>query len=71
MGMFPLDRRGEQLGVGRGQNNGRVDTELLEDLEENIERFVGPRPSFERTLVVFDHFWDFDRLVEDGAPRQS
>jgi hypothetical protein len=20
---------------------------------------------------VFDHFWDFDRLVEDGAPRQS
>jgi hypothetical protein len=20
---------------------------------------------------VFDHFWDFDRLVEDGAPRRS
>jgi hypothetical protein len=20
---------------------------------------------------VFDHFWDFDRLVEDGAPMQS
>jgi hypothetical protein len=20
---------------------------------------------------VFDHFWDFDRLVEDGVPRQS
>jgi hypothetical protein len=24
-----------------------------------------------RTLVMFDHFWDFDRLVEDGAPRRS
>jgi hypothetical protein len=23
------------------------------------------------TLVVFYHFWDFDRLVEDGAPRRS
>jgi hypothetical protein len=22
-------------------------------------------------LVMFDHFWDFDRLVEDGAPRRS
>jgi hypothetical protein len=33
--------------------------------------YVGPRPSFERTLVMFDHFWDFDRLVEDGAPRRS
>jgi hypothetical protein len=22
-------------------------------------------------LVMFDHFWDFDRLFEDGAPRQS
>jgi hypothetical protein len=20
---------------------------------------------------MFDHFWDFDRLVEDGAPRKS
>jgi hypothetical protein len=20
---------------------------------------------------MFDHFWDFDRLVEDGAPRWS
>jgi hypothetical protein len=20
---------------------------------------------------VFEHFWDFDRLVEDRAPRQS
>jgi hypothetical protein len=20
---------------------------------------------------VFDHFWDFDKLVEDGAPRRS
>ena len=32
---------------------------------------VGPRPSFEETLVMFDHFLDFDRLVEDGAPRRS
>jgi hypothetical protein len=32
---------------------------------------VGPRPSFEETLVGFDHFLDFDRLVEDGAPRRS
>jgi hypothetical protein len=32
---------------------------------------VGPRLIFEETLVVFDHFWDFDNLVEDGAPRQS
>jgi hypothetical protein len=30
---------------------------------------IGPQPSFEETLVMFDHFWDFDRLVEDGAPR--
>jgi hypothetical protein len=22
-------------------------------------------------MVMFDHFWDFDRLVEDGAPRRS
>jgi hypothetical protein len=36
-----------------------------------IRYHVGPRPSFEETLVVFDHFWDFDRLVEDGAPRRS
>jgi hypothetical protein len=20
---------------------------------------------------MFNHFWDFDRLVEDGAPRRS
>jgi hypothetical protein len=32
---------------------------------------VGPRPSFLETLVVFDHFWDFDKLVEDGAPRRG
>jgi hypothetical protein len=28
---------------------------------------VGPRPSLKETLVVFDHFWEFDRLVKDGA----
>jgi hypothetical protein len=20
---------------------------------------------------MFDHFWDFDRMVEDGVPKQS
>jgi hypothetical protein len=40
-------------------------------LGSNQGRGVGPRPSFVETLVVFDHFWDFDRLVEDGAPRRS
>jgi hypothetical protein len=30
---------------------------------------VFPRLSFEETLVMFDHFWDFDRMVEDKAPR--
>jgi hypothetical protein len=30
-----------------------------------------PSTKFWRTLVVFDHFWDFDRLVKDGAPRRS
>jgi hypothetical protein len=24
--------------------------------------FVGPSPSFEEHLVIFDHFWDFDNL---------
>ena len=28
-----------------------------------------PLTKFWRTLVMFDQFWDFDRLVEDGAPR--
>jgi hypothetical protein len=32
---------------------------------------VGPRPSFEETLVGFDHFLDIDRLVEDGVPMHS
>jgi hypothetical protein len=32
---------------------------------------VGPQPIFEETLVVFDHFWEFDKLVEDGVPRQE
>ena len=32
---------------------------------------VGPRPSFVETVVVFNHFGDFDRLVEDRAPRRS
>jgi hypothetical protein len=25
----------------------------------------------EETLVMFDHFQDFDKLVEDGTPRQG
>jgi hypothetical protein len=32
---------------------------------------VVPQPSFEETLVIFDHFWDFDRLVKDEAPMRS
>ena len=32
---------------------------------------VGPWLGFEETLVMFDHFWDFDRLVEDETPRRS
>ena len=48
---------------------------------DNLKRFimdelhkiycVVPQPIFEETLVVFDHFWDFERLVKDGAPRKS
>jgi hypothetical protein len=30
-----------------------------------------PSTKFWRTLVVFNHFWDFDRMVEDRAPRRS
>jgi hypothetical protein len=30
-----------------------------------------PSTKFWRTLVMFDHFWDFDRLVEDGAPGEA
>jgi hypothetical protein len=26
---------------------------------------------FWRTLVMFDHFWDFDRLVEGGAQGEA
>jgi hypothetical protein len=29
-----------------------------------------PLTKFWITLVMFDHFWDFDSLVKDGAPRQ-
>ena len=44
----------------------------MQTVEKKIAYLVvGPRPSFEETLVVFDHFWDFDRLVEDGVPRGS
>jgi hypothetical protein len=38
--MSPLNRRGEQLGIGREQHGGRADAELLEDLEENLERLT-------------------------------
>jgi hypothetical protein len=33
--------------------------------------FVGPRPSFEETLVRFDHFLDFDTLVKKGDPGRA
>jgi hypothetical protein len=45
--------------------------EARSDVRLSCKECVGPRPSFGRTLVMFDHFWDFDRLVEDEAPRQS
>jgi hypothetical protein len=32
---------------------------------------VGPRPSFEETLVRFGPLLDFDTLVEEGVPRRS
>jgi hypothetical protein len=38
--MSLLHRRGEKLGVGRGQHGGGADAELLEDLEENLERLT-------------------------------
>jgi hypothetical protein len=38
--MSPLNRRGEQLGIGRGPHGGRVDAELLEDLEENLDHLT-------------------------------
>jgi hypothetical protein len=31
---------------------------------------IGPRTSFEETLVRFGTLLDFDRLVQYGAPRQ-
>jgi hypothetical protein len=40
-------------------------------IHDMINRCVGPRPRFEEALVVFDHFWDFDRLVEDEEHRRS
>jgi hypothetical protein len=33
--------------------------------------FVGPRPSFEKTLVRVGPILDFETMVEDGAPRRS
>ena len=30
-----------------------------------------PLTKFWRTLVMFDHFWDFDRLVKDEAPGEA
>jgi hypothetical protein len=32
---------------------------------------AGPWPSFEEIFVVFDYFFDFNRLDEDGEPRRS
>jgi hypothetical protein len=35
------------------------------------KKIVGPRPSFEETLVKFGPLLDFNMLVEDGMPRWS
>jgi hypothetical protein len=32
---------------------------------------VGPRPSFEETLVTFGPLLNFDTLFEEGSPRRS
>jgi hypothetical protein len=37
----------------------------------NCISHVGPRPSFEEILVRFDHFLDFDAVIEEGVPRRS
>jgi hypothetical protein len=47
-----------------------INTNFGQTISNAMQGF-GPRPSFVETLVMFDHFWDFDRLVEDGAPRRS
>jgi hypothetical protein len=40
----------------------------VEGLVPTIEtRDLGPI----NTLVMFDQFWDFDRLIEDGAPGEA
>ena len=38
--MFPLNRRDEKLGIGRGLHGGRDDAELLKDLEDNLECLI-------------------------------
>jgi hypothetical protein len=44
---------------------------LFLGIDISQDSFFGPQLIFVETLVMFDHFWDFDRLVEDGAPRQT
>jgi hypothetical protein len=48
----------------------RRETIILRGSIDNLKS-VGPLPTFEETLVMFDHFWDFDRMAKDGAPRHS
>ena len=74
---------GEALAQGNFNNTSysRVAKGVLKNIERGISTYnfnficalesVGPRPSFEETLVRFDHFLYFDRLVEDGALMRS
>jgi hypothetical protein len=55
--------------VGYQMWNHDMQWNLKPNLEGWMSGCVVPRPSFKETLVVSDHFWDFDRLVEDKAPR--
>jgi hypothetical protein len=36
-----------------------------------LSQFFWPSTKFERTLVMLDHFWEFDRLVKDEALERS
>ena len=53
------------------QRNFSSDPRIFVHFVISMCMIVGPWPIFEETLVVFDHFWHFDRLVEDGVPRRS
>jgi hypothetical protein len=61
------------MGDGKGEYWGEDYQEKVgwNDHGDHMKEIPWPSTKFWRTLVMFDHFWDFDRLVEDGAPRRS